>query len=474
ELGRLLVASVSEARELEDRAPLLAGVAAFVAGAEALREAKRRYPWLEVLLVEVLRNEVYRPSNTLTPLVDFGEDDARKVGGALALLQLKKASPAAAVEAWIAGNPALGELKGELPWFEDMMLGVSLEFRERVPLGVQVRAGVGAGVSAADGLSDAYIVDLYYKTGRPGTANALLGMMGANLVFQLVIVTTKCHSVKKDKWRTMLFEVLSIVTFSKPGVDAYRVASGAETTEGTTVDPLTEMVYTKAGELVFEAVPGLVLQLVAALNAKENTTSVFVSLVISTASAALTGTTIFWDIDTDPQKRKGNPDWIGIVPDLGRGTAFATVFAMCAFQIFAKAAATALLAVTDSAWLWYYVIGDYGLYFAYLYRHTLWSWTSGRQCVQDYFIKGKSEEDKFGIFSMNLLLWESDIGNEMKALTRANWARWSEEKPAWFKPERVPDQFIPAAELEQLGYNRKRKGSAAGSIRESFREEYEN
>jgi hypothetical protein len=276
----------------------------------------------------------------------------------------------------------LGELKGELPWFEDMMLGVSLEFRERVPLGVQVRAGVGAGVSVADGLSDAFMVDLYYKTGRPGTANALLGMVGANLVYQLVVVTAKCHSIKKDKWRTMLFEVLSIVTFSKPGatpfspppktplppapppsptssrtalagVDAYRVASGAETAEGTTMDPLTEMVYPKGGELVFEAVPGLALQLVAALNAKENTISVFVSLIISTASAALTGTTIFWDVDTDPVKRKLNPDWIGIVPNLGRGTAFATVFAMCAFQIFAKAAATALLVVTDSSWLWY-------------------------------------------------------------------------------------------------------------------------
>jgi hypothetical protein len=72
------------------------------------------------------------------------------------------------------------------------------------------------------------------------------------------------------------------------------------------MDPLMEMTYTKAGELVFEAVPGLVLQLVAMLNAKENTTSVFVSLIISTASAALTGTTIFWDIDTDPGKRRTN------------------------------------------------------------------------------------------------------------------------------------------------------------------------
>ena len=104
------------------------------------------------------------------------------------------------------------------------------------------------------------------------------------------------------------------------------------------------------------------------------------------------------------------------------------------------------------------------------YRHTLWSWTTGRKLVQDHFLRPRDEEDKFQIFTSNLLLWESDIGEEVKAWTAENWARWSEEKPAWFKPEVVPDQFIPAAELQQLGHNRKRRGSAAGSVREIFRE----
>ncbi|GMI19409.1 hypothetical protein TeGR_g8828, partial [Tetraparma gracilis] len=104
------------------------------------------------------------------------------------------------------------------------------------------------------------------------------------------------------------------------------------------------------------------------------------------------------------------------------------------------------------------------------YRHTLWSWTTGRQCAQDYFLQGKDDEAKFAIFGCNLLLWESDIGNEVKAWTAENWARWKEEQPAWFKAEIVPDRFIPAAELQQLGLNRKRRGSAAESIRESFRE----
>jgi hypothetical protein len=104
------------------------------------------------------------------------------------------------------------------------------------------------------------------------------------------------------------------------------------------------------------------------------------------------------------------------------------------------------------------------------YRYTLWSWTSGRQVIQNYFLKGADDEAKFVVFTNNLLLWESDIGEEVKAWVAENWARWKEEAPPWFKAEMVPDQFIPAAELAQLGHNRKRRGSAVGSVRESLRE----
>ena len=93
--------------------------------------------------------------------------------------------------------------------------------------------------------------------------------------------------------------------------------------------------------------------------------------------------------------------------------------------------------------------------------------------MHDYFHKGQGDEGKFEIFGCNLLLWESDIGEEVKAWTAENWARWSEEKPSWFKPETVPDRFIPVDALEQLGHNRKRRGSAAESLRESFREREE-
>jgi hypothetical protein len=441
-------------------------------------------------------------------------------------------------------------------------------------------------VSFADMLSDAYMINVFFVTGRDGAAEGLLAMILINLLYQVLIVYLNAAGLKKNKWRKLLFEIASVVSFVKPGLDAYRVASGAEDLPGAAFNPLMEMTLTKGGELVFEAVPGLLLQLVAIINAtaEERTFSAFFSIFVSTASTALTATTIFWDMDTDPGVRKRNPIWCGIVPDLNRTRSFAVVFVMCAFQIIAKATATALLLVTNSAWALVYLVGDHVLHFVYRfvrqdvfmffaappavsyaaaftgriigkvltdftgcpnfrlplmgggaywlfslflsqvsvlvsvhlynefagvpedgrekidtttlwtgafaltggwvciflffvikiadpkYRHTLWSWTSGRQCAQDYFLRGGTDEAKFEIFGCNLLLWESDIGAEVEAWVGENWARWKEEKPAWFKVETVPDSFVPSGELEQLGHNRKRRGSAAESMRESFRE----
>jgi hypothetical protein len=140
------------------------------------------------------------------------------------------------------------------------------------------------------------MIDEFFKTDRTGPAKALLGMVGGNLAFQLGLVVIQTHGLKKNKWKKRFYEILSVVTFSKPGLDAYRVASGADQEPGAAVDPLVEMSATRIGELVFEALPGLILQLVALLRAKDKgNVSAIVSLLISTSSTALTATTLFWD-----------------------------------------------------------------------------------------------------------------------------------------------------------------------------------
>jgi hypothetical protein len=68
--------------------------------------------------------------------------------------------------------------------------------------------------------------------------------------------------------------------------------------------------------------------------------------------------------------------------------------------------------------------------------------------VQDSFLKGKSDEERFELFTNNLLLWEKDIGDEVRAWVEENWGRWKEERPPWFKAEMVPERVVPAVEQE--------------------------
>ena len=54
-----------------------------------------------------------------------------------------------------------------------------------------------------------------------------------------------------------------------------------------------------------------------------------------------------------------------MVPDQGRGTAFAVAFVMCSLQALARGGTMALLAVTNMDWMGAFVAADWGLFFAY-------------------------------------------------------------------------------------------------------------
>ena len=71
------------------------------------------------------------------------------------------------------------------------------------------------------------------------------------------------------------------------------------------------------------------------------------------------------------------------------------------------------------------------------------------------------------MFGCNALLWENDIGQDVRYWTFTNWATWQANKPA----TTIPDSYIPDAGLQALGHNRRRRGSAVASVRESLRQE---
>ncbi|GMI21527.1 hypothetical protein TeGR_g3935 [Tetraparma gracilis] len=367
-LGRLLFLQLHKHRKNRDL--LNEKILDMVSTINVLRSAQAKYRFFDEFLFRIICNKMKLGASQTsfvvkTPLMALTANEAGRIARSFPMTMMANATAEAAVEDFIQTFQALRELDREYVWFRPMLTAIATELMSAVAWGVKFRAYLGAGVSAADALSDAYMIKTFYDMGDTANAKGLLAMVGANLAFQGIIVYAQVQGLKKNKWKTMLFEMLTVVSFVKPGIDAHRVASGAEQLPGASFDPLTEMILTKNGELFFEAIPGLVLQLVALLSAKQMSQVAIGSILMSLASTALTATTMFWDGDTDPGVRKRNPDWSGIVPDLGRGSAFAVIFMMSAFQVIAKAAAVALLALTNGSWLLLYGVADHVLHLIY-------------------------------------------------------------------------------------------------------------
>ncbi|GMI38335.1 hypothetical protein TeGR_g2682 [Tetraparma gracilis] len=554
----------------------------------SLRSCARRF--FDEFLFHIIRNALKRGAiqtafTVKTHLVALTASEAGRIARSFVSVLMASVTAESAVEEYFLAFPALGELDREYRWFRPMMEAIATELMNKVAYSDKVRAALGAGMSVADMASDSYMINTFFGTGQVAAAKALLIMVGTNLVFQLLVVWLQTRGLKKNRLKTQLFEVISVLTFTKPGLDAYRVASGNEQQAGEAMGPLSVMIAVKAGEMMFEGIPGLVIQSVALVTSKERSTAAVGSLLVSAMSVGVGTATSFYDMDILPTNRNYN-EYQGIVPTENRGVAFALVGVLCTGQVLSKALATALLYATESSLLWTYIACDYGLYLGYklirrdiiwgyvamptipsviiapiyrvfekamldftgsfhwrlpenmggqyflfnmvstqigvlaavhLYngnapdedglklgatltwtaagaltsawlallvyfvarivvpsrRHTLWSSVTGRQFFQDLFFKGNSEETRMEIFAVNKLVWEKEIGEEVKAWTMENWESWAEEKPAWFTEVRiatVPDNYIPPRFLVGLGGEaRERRGSAAESIRQSLR-----
>ena len=149
-------------------------------------------------------------------------------------------------------------------------------------------------MSTSDMVSDGVVLVNYFRTGRTGFAHALLAMIGANMLIQLTITWIQTRRVKKGRKKKFLLEAAATLTCTKPGLDAWKVASGAEQLQGALFHPLMEMAAAKAAEVATESVPGLVLQLFALLtsSAEDRSMLALVSVGISAASTGLAGTSL--------------------------------------------------------------------------------------------------------------------------------------------------------------------------------------
>jgi hypothetical protein len=167
----------------------------------------------------------------------------------------------------------------------------------------------------------------------------------------------------------------------KPGIDAARVAGGAERVEGAPLDPFAEMVICKLIEMTFESIPGGLAQAIFLLNGGDWTTAAVVSVGLSCVSTAFTASNLVYDFDTDPMRRKRTPEFYGYIPDTKRASVFALLFLYHTAWSLGKTFSMAVLAQTNWVWLVVYLLSDHcGLILYKLARGDLiyyvpgWGW----------------------------------------------------------------------------------------------------
>jgi hypothetical protein len=128
-------------------------------------------------------------------------------------------------------------------------------------------------------------VRLYLNTrGLERFGYTLLVFLILNMLMQLLIVYVQ---TTKGPKATMVKDMLYVVSAVKPGVDAWRVATGRDQNEFQIMRPRQELLFSKATELMFEAIPGCVVQVQAYLLAMGTEEGANQQALVSLAISAL-------------------------------------------------------------------------------------------------------------------------------------------------------------------------------------------
>ena len=88
-----------------------------------------------------------------------------------------------------------------------------------------------------------------------------------------------------------------------------------------------------------------------------------VSILFSAAAAAFSATSISYDVDISPRKRKMSPEFYGYVPNTGRGKVFGLMLLSNTFQLVNKFFSSALFVVASPTWFLIFTAGDMIFYF---------------------------------------------------------------------------------------------------------------
>jgi hypothetical protein len=227
----------------------------------------------------------------------------------------------------------------------------------------------------ADLLTDVYVTYMFWDDKKYGYFKASLASLAASIGIQMLLVWGQN---RKFGMLRVLREWFPILTGFKPAVDAYRVAKGEKQEAGQLTDFYSELSVMKVTELFAEAIPGVIIQLMAiATSANKVSKAALLSLSVSALTTGYTSATISYDYDTDPVSREQVPDFYGYLPadPAKRLITFVTMMLVSACMLVIRCMTIVVLVLLGDTWVLLYVGADLLLYLLVkVLRGDFWYW----------------------------------------------------------------------------------------------------
>jgi hypothetical protein len=372
QLGEDLMLAV---KEREDGKTKEEAVGEFVATNDLLKGVVEKYTFVEAMLAAVIENKLHRMRKVEGAAKDLEKKDGKEIGESLASTLAASTQVISAVDEWMHQFPALKELGEEYRWFRPLLETIGFKLMEEVPWGVKMRVTVGAFTSMIDLLTDVYVTYTFGSDREWGYFKASLASLTVSIGLQMFCVWLQN---RKLGMKRAVKEWIPILLGYKPAVDAYRVATGAKQEVGTAFDPMHEMTCMKMAEMFAEAIPGVIIQLMAiATSDKDVGTSAWLSVAVSAITTGFASATISYDWDTDPVRREDLPDFYGYIPAKAskRTVVFVCMLLFTAGMLLIRCTTIVLLGLMGGSRVFLYIGADLGLYLLVkILRGDFWYW----------------------------------------------------------------------------------------------------
>ena len=257
-----------------------------------LRSVVEKYPLFETMLKRAVLGEVHRNHPVSKGLQEVSEAEAVVIGNNLAPCLKSRKVVEAGVDQWCLQNKAVGELSDEFIFMKSMLVAIGYGVVRGAPWGLKMRVTIGAVTSMLDLVTDLYVTYMFWSDGKGGYFKASLASLMASIGLQMWAVWAQN---KNFGWKRVTREWFPILFGFKPAVDAYRVAKGGKQEAAQAIDPLAEMSYMKGIEMFAEAIPGVIIQLMAIATTTEGeevSKSAWFSLAVSAITTGFASATV--------------------------------------------------------------------------------------------------------------------------------------------------------------------------------------